>query len=164
MTGLLLSHGPYMKAEPVSNAKILLIDDNRDGLVVRRSLLEELGYRVEITGNGEDALKLLTVARFDLVVTDYKMPRMSGTELIARIRKVDPAARVILLSAFVDPLGLNEQNTGADSVIAKSAREPAHLMRAVKRLLNRAPDRKPPGMQKGSGASSRPSPRGNLAH
>lgn len=153
-----------MKAEPVANAKILLIDDNRDGLVVRRSLLEELGYRVEITANGEDALKLLTTVSFDLVVTDYKMPRMSGVELIARIRKVDPAARVILLSAFVDPLGLNEQNTGADSVIAKNSREPAHLMRAVKRLLNRAPLRKPPAMQKGSGISSRPSSRGNLAH
>ena len=164
MTGLLRSHGPYMKAEPLANAKILLIDDNRDGLVVRRSVLEELGYRVEITGNWEDALKMLTAARFDLVVTDYKMPRMNGTELIARIRKVDPAARVILLSAFVEPLGLNEQNTGADSVIAKSAREPAHLMRAVKRLLNRAPLRKPPAMQKGSGASARQAPRGNLAN
>lgn len=164
MTGLLISHGPDMKPEPVSNAKILLIDDNRDGLLVRRSLLEELGYRVEITGTGEDALKMLTAARFDLVVTDYKMPRMNGTELIARIRKVDPDARVILLSGFVDPLALTEESTGADSVIAKSAREPAHLLRAVKRLLNRAPLRKQPGSQKGGGALSRMSSRGNLAH
>ena len=38
-----------MKATQVSNATILLVDDNKDGLVVRRSLLEELGYHVEIS-------------------------------------------------------------------------------------------------------------------
>jgi len=164
MTALLRSHGPLMKTTPVINAKILLVDDNRDGLMVRRSLLEELGYRVEISANAEEALKLYSGSRFDVVVTDYKMPRMNGAEFILRIRKLDPNARVILLSGFVDPLGLTEQNTGADTVIEKSAREPAHLVRAVKRLLNRPPARKPPGRQGGGSALSRQVPRGNLAH
>lgn len=153
-----------MKPTPVANARILLVDDNRDGLVVRRSLLEELGYRVEISGNAEDALRLFTATPFDVVVTDYKMPRMNGAELIEKIRKVDPHARVILLSGFVDPLGLTEQNTGADTVVEKSSREPAHLIRAVKRLLNRNSLRKPPGMQKDGSSRSRPSTRGNLAN
>jgi len=153
-----------MKSTPVSNAKILLVDDNRDGLTVRRSLLEELGYRVEVSASAEDALKLFAASRFDVVVTDYKMPRMNGAELIARIRKVEPAARVILLSAYVDPMGLTEQNTGADTVVEKSAREPAHLVRAVKRLLNLPPVRKPPGTQKRGSAWSRSGTRGNLAH
>ena len=38
----------------------------------------------------------------------------------------------------MEPLGLTEQNTGADAVITKSANEPAHLVRSVKRLMNRA--------------------------
>ena len=38
----------------------------------------------------------------------------------------------------MEPLGLTEQNTGADAVITKSANEPAHLVRSVKRLVNRA--------------------------
>jgi CheY-like chemotaxis protein len=75
------------------------------------------------------------------------MPRMDGAELIRRIRKLDPTARVILLSGFVDPLGLTEENTGADAVITKSSNEPAHLVRSVKRLVNR-PARKPPASQK----------------
>jgi hypothetical protein len=45
-------------------------------------------------------------------------------------------------------LGLTEENTGADAVIAKSCSEPAHLLRWVKRLANRAPARKPPAAQK----------------
>ena len=153
-----------MKVTPVSNARILLVDDNHDGLVVRRSLLEELGYRVEISGNAEEALKLFTAAQFDVVVTDYKMPRMNGTEFIKKIRIVDPSARVILLSGFVDPLGLTEENTGADTVVEKSSREPVHLLRAVKRLLNRVPSRKPPGSQNGGGARSRANGRRNLGH
>lgn len=156
---------PVMKTTPVANVRILLVDDNRDGLVVRRSLLEELGYCVEISGNGEDALRLFEAARFDVVVTDYKMPRMNGAELIEQIRKVDPNARVILLSGFVDPLGLTEQNTGADTVVEKSAREPVHLVRAVRRLLNRTALRKPAAIEMSGSAVREPGTlTRNLAH
>jgi CheY-like chemotaxis protein len=130
-----------------STPNILLVDDNRDGLLVRRCLLEEIGCCVQIALNGEEGLKLFQAGKFDVVVTDYRMPRMNGGELIQRIRALDPNARIILLSGFVEPLGLTEQNTGADAVIAKSANEPAHLLRTVKRLVNRTV-RKPPGSQK----------------
>jgi CheY-like chemotaxis protein len=130
-----------------STPNILLVDDNRDGLLVRRSLLEEIGCCVQIAVDGEEGLKLFQAGKFDVVVTDYRMPRMDGRELIQRIRALDPNARIILLSGFVEPLGLTEQNTGADAVLSKSANEPAHLMRTVKRLVNRTV-RKPPGSQK----------------
>jgi CheY-like chemotaxis protein len=79
---------------------------------------------------------------------------MNGVELIARIRQTNPNARIVLLSGFVEPLGLTEENTGADSVVSKSANEPGHLTRAVKRLLN-AGKRKPASSQKGGGKHSR---------
>ena len=136
-----------MKTPALPHPNILLVDDNRDGLLVRRSVLEELGYGVSVARNGEEGLKLFESAKFDVVVTDYRMPRMNGAELIQRIRKLNPNARIILLSGFVEPLGLTEENTGADVVIAKSANEPAHLTRGVKRLLSHA-TRKPPASQK----------------
>jgi CheY-like chemotaxis protein len=136
-----------MKLEATGTSKILLVDDNRDGLLVRKSLLEELGYSVEIAHNGEEGLKLFEAARFDVVVSDYKMPRMDGMELIRRIRAADPNARIILLSGFVEPLGLDEETTGADAVIAKSSHEAAHLLRTIRRLANHAVPRKPPAVQ-----------------
>jgi CheY-like chemotaxis protein len=136
-----------MKRAPSVNPNILLVDDNRDGLLVRRSLLEEVGYRVPIAANGEEGLKLFESFAFDVVVTDYRMPRMNGAELIQRIRQLEPNARIILLSGFVDPLGLTEEGTGADVVIAKSSHEPVHLLSWVKRLVNRATPRKPPSRQ-----------------
>jgi CheY-like chemotaxis protein len=90
-----------------------------------------------------EALECVASDKFNLVVTDYKMPRMNGLELIARLRKQSPGLPVILISGFVDTLGLNEQNTGADVVIQKSNHEVPHLVRAVARLLNRKPARKP---------------------
>jgi CheY-like chemotaxis protein len=76
------------------------------------------------------------------------MPGMDGAELIQRIRAANPHARVILLSGFVEGMGLTEENTGADVVLMKSAREGAHLVRAVKRLMSATPKRKPAGSQK----------------
>ena len=136
-----------MKTAASLPPSVLLVDDNRDGLLVRRSLLEEIGCCVQIAISAEDGLTLFQAGKFDVVVTDYRMPRMNGTELIKRIRLLDPNARIIMLSGFVEPLGLTELNTGADAVISKSANEPAHLTRSVKRLLNRGL-RKPPGSQK----------------
>jgi CheY-like chemotaxis protein len=138
-----------MNTLPASTANILLVDDSRDGLLVRRALLEELGYSVQVAINGEEGLKLFESSSFDVVVTDYRMPMMDGRQLIQRIRQLDPNARVIMLSGFVDPLGLTEQNTGADAVIAKTSNEAAHLVRSVKRLVNRG-TRKPPASQKNS--------------
>jgi len=136
-------------------SKILLVDDNQDGLLVRKSLLEELGYGVQIAHTGEEGLKLFETTDFAVVITDYRMPGMNGAELIAQIRRVNANARVILLSGFVDPLGLTEANTAADIVLAKSSNEAAHLVRWVKRLVNRAAPRKPPAAQKRGNPQSR---------
>ncbi len=127
---------------PAKTPEILLVDDNRQGLIARKSLLQELGYRVSTATNGEEALELFSKQNFDVVVTDYKMPRMDGIELIKQIRSLQGSTRIILLSGFVEPLGLTEQSTGADVVIVKSAGEVGQLTRSVKRMLSQ-PARKP---------------------
>jgi len=92
----------------------------------------------------EDGLECFRKGSFDLVVTDYRMPKVDGIEFIRMIRTTHLELPIIMLSGFVEALGLNESNTGADAVIAKSANEVAHLVRAVSRLLRRKPARKPP--------------------
>ena len=128
---------------------ILLVDDNKLGLSARKSVLEELGHRIATAANGVDALEQFGEGKFDLVVTDYKMPRMDGLELIVGLRKISPELPVILISGFVDSLGLNEESTGADVVIQKSANEVSHLVRAVARLLRKKAVKKPAGSEEG---------------
>ena len=127
-------------------ALILLVDDNRDGVMARRSVLEELGYRVVTAGCGSDALKSIGESNFDLVITDYRMSPIDGLELIAGLRNNDYRNPIILLTGFAESLGLRPENTGADVVIMKSANEVANLVRHTKRLLN---PKKPPSTQHG---------------
>lgn len=126
-----------------TSSRILLVDDNKLGLAARTSVLEEMGHSVTTASEGREALQKFTREKFDLVITDYKMPRMNGLELIQKIREADSGTPIILISGYAEALGLTETNTGADAVIAKSASEVEHLVRSVNRLLRRATPRKP---------------------
>jgi CheY-like chemotaxis protein len=130
-----------------ARARILLVDDNANGLAARKSVLQELGHSVFTATSGADALDQFTAEPFDLVVTDYKMPRMDGLELISRLRAQVPTLPIVLLSGFSEALGLAEASTGADVVLQKSANEVSHLIRAVNRLLRRKTVKKPPASQ-----------------
>jgi len=130
-----------------SGTRLLLVDDNEAGLAARKSVLEELGYWITTATDPVEALAHFNRGSFSLVITDYKMPRMTGPELIAKLRETDPALPIILISGFVDSLGLSEATTGADIVIQKSSNEVAHLLRAVNRLMKRKAPRKPPASQ-----------------
>jgi len=124
-------------------AVILMVDDNEHGLIARKNVLKQEGF-VSITATSAEAgLELLHTHHFDLVVTDYRMGGMDGIAFIAHLRQRTPGTPIILLSGFVEPLGLDERSTGADAVLSKSANEAASLVRTVNRLLTRRPVRKP---------------------
>lgn len=139
------------------SGRILLVDDNSLGLAARRSVLEELGHQVLTSGTAAEALELCGKHGFDVVVTDYKMPKMNGVEFIGRLRKLHPATSVILISGFTDTLGLDEASTGADIVLQKSNNEVPQLIRAVNRLMRKQqqPPKKSAGSQAGSKAEKR---------
>ena len=136
-----------LHSSPTTRARILLVDDNANGLAARRTVLEELGHKVITSTSGADALEHFAAHEIDLVVTDYKMPRMDGLELISRLRVQSPALPIVLLSGFTEALGLAEASTGADVVLQKSSHEVSHLVRAVNRLLRRKPAKKPPAAE-----------------
>lgn len=126
--------------------RILIVDDNSMGLLARRSVLEELGHEVYTAPAPHEALELCGKHQFDIIITDYKMPKMNGVEFISRLRKLHSSTSVILLSGFTDTLGLTESTTGADIVLQKSANEVSHLIRAVNRLQRRPPAKKKPAV------------------
>jgi CheY-like chemotaxis protein len=146
---------PSSSSSTVPAARVLLIDDNQSGLAARKSVLEEFGHQVTTAVSGHEGLECFSSETFDLVITDYKMPRMNGIELIERVRKQKKDIPIILISGFADPLGLNESNTGADVVIQKSSNEVAHLVRSVNRLLRRQVPKKPPASHHLAGRSRR---------
>lgn len=135
-----------------TSALVLLVDDNCDGTLARRSVLEELGYRVFSACSGNEALQTVEQHNFDLVITDYKMSPMDGVELIRNLRARNFSNPIILLTGFAENLGLSPENTGADVVLQKCSHEISNLVREAKRLLT-AP-KKPPGSQRSGKARS----------
>jgi len=83
------------------NGKVLLVDDS--GLARRstRRVLEEAGYEVVEAEDGLSALERFSVDKPDVVLLDLVMKGMYGLDVLARIREMNPAARVIVVSADV---------------------------------------------------------------
>jgi two-component system, chemotaxis family, chemotaxis protein CheY len=83
------------------NAKVLLVDDS--GLARRstRRFLEEAGYTVVEAEDGLSALESFAIERPDLVLLDLVMKGMYGLEVLARLREMDPAARVVVMTADI---------------------------------------------------------------
>lgn len=133
--------------------RLLLVDDHPGGLAARTSVLGEVGFAITTAVSAESALEKYKAEPFPLVVTDYKLPGMTGVDLIAAIRQMNLDTRIVLISGFVDALGLTEENTQADVVLSKSSNEVNMLIRAVLRLTRRAASKKP------SSAAKRPSAR-----
>jgi CheY-like chemotaxis protein len=136
-------------------ARILLVDDNKLGLIARKSVLEDLGYRITTAMEGQEAFERFARDKFDLVITDYKMPRMNGLELIGKIRERAGDVPIILISGYAEALGMTEANTGATVVIAKSASEVPHLIRSVNRLLRRTTPKKPAASHRAQAAKAK---------
>ncbi len=117
--------------------RVLLIDDNKHGLVARRTLLEEQGYEVETAANGVEGLEKFDRQAFDVVVTDYRMPKMNGRKVLENLRRRDQRVPVVLLSGYAKKLGLTAKGTGADAVIGKGPSEGPDLVRTMARLLGK---------------------------
>lgn len=96
--------GPWHHAgmtDVARRTRLLVVDDEPDMLdfierATRRS------YEVVRCQNGEDALKVLATSRFDLMVTDHKMPRLTGLELLDRIGALYPDMTRVLLSGYAE--------------------------------------------------------------
>ena len=91
---------PTQTAKRKFRAKILIVDDKEQMRDVLRKFLTAEGYTVETAENGRDALAKFAGNKFELVLSDIKMPSMDGSELLAEILKINPQAIVILMTAF----------------------------------------------------------------
>ncbi len=79
---------------------ILVVDDEKNYLVVLEALLSPEGYEVLTADNAIDALRLIRESDIDLVITDMRMPGTSGMELLEESKKIKPELPVIMMTAY----------------------------------------------------------------
>ena len=80
--------------------KVLIVDDNDQMSSLLADILELFDYQAQQAKDGEEALRCLREDKYDLVITDLRMPKMSGTELLKLIKKVQPQLPVVVVSGF----------------------------------------------------------------
>ena len=80
--------------------RILIVDDDHAMRLALSESLESCGYDIGAAENGNEALSLFNKRKFDLVVTDMKMPGMTGIEVLQGVKKMSPDIPVILITAY----------------------------------------------------------------
>ena len=86
----------------LSEAALLCVDDDQAVLECEKAFLESFGHSVMTASSGREALDLIAVHSFDVVIVDYCMPEMNGQELAIAMRQVWPRAPIIMLSGTPD--------------------------------------------------------------
>ncbi len=100
--------------------RVLVVDDEENIRLVLRTLLKKHGFEVEVADSGEAALALVDTFGPDVILTDVRMPRMGGLDLLARLKAKQNTATVIVMSAYgnVD-LALEAMKAGAYDYVGK---------------------------------------------
>ena len=119
-----------------SKGSILVVDDEPAMRLLLSSVLKEEGHDVTSAASGEEALQLIAKRHYHLVLTDLKMPGISGLDLLERVKRDDPGTAVIILTAFGTVEGAVEaMRRGAVHYLLKPLSNPEELRLSVRRVL-----------------------------
>ncbi len=106
----------------MSPHRILIVEDQREVSRLLRSTVETLEYKLEVVEipSGEEAILYSSRKRVDLLVSDYRLPGMTGIELMHKVLKNQPEAKIILVTGQTDPEIRKEvAEAGADAFFIK---------------------------------------------
>ena len=133
LNGLASVDEPAAKWSKLRGKRILLAEDQpsvREAVSLLLSLDE---HTVIEASNGVEALELFRQDQFDLVITDFEMPKMKGNELAARIKQRCPTQPILMITAYAEKLG-NSGNP-VDTILDKPF-QLEDLRRAMAKLLS----------------------------
>ncbi|MBI5849080.1 MAG: sigma-54-dependent Fis family transcriptional regulator [Nitrospirae bacterium] len=114
---------------------ILIVEDKDSMAQMLRETLEAEGYRVAVAGDGSDGIRQIRESRFDLIVSDLKLPRKDGIEVLKAARAESPFTPVIMMTAFgTVETAVAAMKEGAFDFITKPF-DTDHLLLLIKRAL-----------------------------
>jgi CheY-like chemotaxis protein len=118
---------------------ILVAEDEPLAAEAIGELLALYGFRVLLAEDGQAALEIAASRRFDALLTDLRMPRVDGQELIARLRGDAPQLPVVVMTGFAPPGGAAVLQRGSGPLLLlDKPLEPTRLVAALREVLGRA--------------------------
>jgi DNA-binding NtrC family response regulator len=89
---------PFRNINPL--ARILIVEDDEEMGSLLRDFVEEEGFEADTVMNGYEAFRKLVKGPFDLIITDIRMPGLTGLDILPRIKKLQPEIPIIVITAF----------------------------------------------------------------
>ncbi len=118
------------------SAKILIADDEKPIRDSLKMILDEEGYSTEVVADGEEALQKIKEQNFDVVITDIKMPKMEGIQVLEEASKISPETFFIIMTAYASvKTAIDALRQGAYDYLIKPVEFDDVIVR-VKRLLD----------------------------
>jgi signal transduction histidine kinase len=120
---------------PQAALKILLVDDHAEVRGTTASVLEDLGHTITQAVNGMEAIRLLEECdcAFDLLITDYAMPQISGTGVIAKARELCPGVPALIMTGYAESSVIADRPEGVEILLKPFT--PALLEAAISEAL-----------------------------
>jgi DNA-binding response OmpR family regulator len=100
-------------------ASVLVVDDNQDLADNIAEILGMRGFAALVAGSGEEALPQAVPDGPELIVTDFRLPGMSGAELVRRVRQQRQKVRAVVISAFTDDVTVAAARDAGAAFLAK---------------------------------------------
>ena len=110
--------------------KILLIDDDRDSALVLMEFLVDEGFQVDATFSAKSALKMFSAGKYQLIVTDYKLPDSDGLKLTKQFSAQDSRLKVIFLTGYKIRI-----ETGKNRQILEKPARPSQILALIKKMI-----------------------------
>lgn len=102
------------------NYSILIVDDEENVSRLLNKIFVKEGYITHVANNGKEALRIIDSNEIDIVISDIKMPGITGIELLKNIRDIDPSIQVIMITAFATlDTAIDALRMGAKDYITK---------------------------------------------
>jgi two-component system response regulator HydG len=119
---------------------VLIIDDEVDICALLKRFLERKDYTVDTCHKGEDGLRKIAKGSFDLVITDFRLPGLSGLELLKEIKALKPSMPVIVITGYSDiRMAVEVIKYGAFDYVTKPL-YPAELLATIQEALSHNTD------------------------
>ena len=92
--------------------RILIVEDDEEMRSLLKDFIEEEGYEADFVSNGSEAFRKLVKEPFDLIITDLRMPGLTGLDIFPGMRKLQPETTIIVITAFGSKAVITKYVTG----------------------------------------------------
>lgn len=122
-----------------ANKTVLLVEDNEDNLIVYRTILDHVGYRVIEARDGEEGVARAKADKPDLILMDVSLPKMDGWEATRRIKADDDTRQIPIIAVTAHALDDDREKAtqvGCDGYLAKPV-APRRVVEEVERFIGK---------------------------